>query len=123
MSSTNTKRLVVNLTTQPGNDRSSVAFTVANAALSQGFEVAIFLSSDGVENGRQGATEFEHAAPLKPLAELIEGFTKNGGNVWTCAPCFKHRGLKEDEIIDGSIITGAGNMIEWIAEGAQVISY
>jgi predicted peroxiredoxin len=118
-----TKRLVVNLTTLPGNDRSSVAFTVANAAIAQGFEVAVFLSSDGVELSRNGASDFEHSQPLKPLAELIEAFTEKGGQVWTCAPCFKHRGLKEEETIQGNVITGAANMIEWIAMGAQVISY
>jgi predicted peroxiredoxin len=123
MSQSNAKRLVVNLTTQPGDDRSSVAFTVANAALAQGFEVAVFLSSDGVELSRDGACEFDHSQPLRPLADLIQSFTDKGGLVWTCSPCFKHRGLKEDEIIEGSTITGAANMIEWIATGAQVISY
>ena len=83
MSATNVKRLVVNLTTQPGDDRSSVAFTVANAALAQGFEVAVFLSSDGVELSRDGACEFDHSQPLRPLADLIESFTDNGGNACT----------------------------------------
>ena len=36
---------------------------------------------------------------------------------------FKHRGLNEDEVIEHGIVTGAGPMLEWISEGAQVISY
>jgi predicted peroxiredoxin len=123
MTTTTKNRLVVNLTTSAASDRSSVAFTVANAAISQGFEVAVFLSSEGVELSRNTACEFTHAQPLKPLAELIASFTERGGLVWACTPCFKHRGLKQDEIIDGSIVTGAGPMLEWIAMGATVISY
>ena len=121
--SENNKRLVVNLTVNGGDDRSSVAFTVANAALSKGLDVAVFLSSDGVELSRQGGCEYTQVQPLKPLAELIEGFSGNGGVVWSCTPCFTHRGLNEDEVIEGAIVTGAGPMLDWISEGAQVISY
>ena len=118
-----TQKLIVNLTSNASDDRSSVAFTVANAALSKGFEVAVFLTADGVELSRDGGCEFTHVQPLKPLAELIEGFAGSGGVVWACTPCFKHRGLKEDEVIDHGVVTGAGPMLEWISEGAQVISY
>jgi predicted peroxiredoxin len=120
---TETKKLVVSLTNNATNDRSSVAFTVANAALSKGFEVGVFLTADGVELSRDGGCELTHVQPLEPLAELIESFTNSGGVVWACTPCFKHRGLREDEVIDGAIVTGAGPMLEWISEGAQVVSY
>ena len=103
-----TQKLVVNLTVNGSDDRASVAFTVASAALSKGFDVAVFLSSDGVELSREGSSEFTHVQPLKPLAELIDGFAGNGGVVWACTPCFKHRGLNEDEVIEHGIITGAG---------------
>ena len=118
-----TQKLVVNLTTNATDDRSTVAFTVANAALSKGFDVAVFLNADGVELSRRGGCEYTHVQPLKPLAALIESFAESGGTVWACTPCFKHRGLKEDEVIEGGIVTGAGPMLQWIADGAQVISY
>ena len=96
---------------------------MANAALSKGFEVGIFLTADGVELSRQGGCELTHVQPLKPLAELIESFTKSGGVVWACTPCFTHRGLNQEEVIEGAIVTGAGPMLEWIEGGAQVVSY
>lgn len=121
--SDNNKRLVINVTSGAGSDKCSVAFTVANAALSQGFDVAVFLSSEAVELSRDGSTEFTHVQPLKPLAELIGSFTSAGGIVWACTPCFKHRGLRETEVIQGATVTGAGPMLEWIAMGAQTLSY
>jgi predicted peroxiredoxin len=43
------KKLVITLAKTPSNDLSAVAFTIANAALSKGMGVGIFLTSDGVE--------------------------------------------------------------------------
>ncbi len=123
MSTETKKRLVVSLTNNASDERSSVAFTIANAALSNGFEVGVFLTADGVELSRDGGCEYTHVQPFKPLAELIESFTANGGHVWACTPCFKHRGLHEEEVIGGAIVTGAGPMLEWVGSGAQVISY
>ena len=73
MSDTN-QSLVVALTANANDDVSTVAFTVANAALSKGLNVAIFLSSDGVELAHAGACEYTHVPPFKKLNELIEGF-------------------------------------------------
>jgi len=119
----NAKKLVLSITANANDDRSTVAFTVANAALSKGLKVAIFLSSDGVELSRAGSTDFSHVPPFKKLDELIEGFVANGGVLWTCAPCFNHRGLKTEETVKGAEVTGAGPMLDWIADGAQTLSY
>ena len=117
------KKLVISLTANAKDDASTVAFTVANAALSKGFDVAIFLTSDAVELSRAGAVEFTHVPPFKKLNELIEGFVGNGGVLWACSPCFNHRGLKAEETVPGTEVTGAGPMLEWIAAGAQTLSY
>jgi predicted peroxiredoxin len=123
MTQENKKRLVVSVTNNASNDRSTVAFTIANAALAKGYEVGVFLNADGVEISRRGGCEYTHVQPFKPLAELIESFTGNGGVVWACTPCFTHRGLREDEVIEGAVVTGAGPMLEWVESGAQVVSY
>jgi predicted peroxiredoxin len=117
------KKLVVTITAGAGTDVSTVAFTVANAAISKGMDVGVFLASDGVELSRAGALEFTHVAPLKKLSELVEGFVASGGTLWSCSPCFNHRGLKEDETVDGTTVTGAGPMLDWILEGAQTLSF
>ena len=42
----NSKKLIVNISNNAKDDVSTVAFTVANAALTKGLDVAVFLSSD-----------------------------------------------------------------------------
>lgn len=117
------KKIIVNLSTGGKEDKSTVAFTVANGALGKGMEVAVFLTSDAVDLCRDGSCEHTFVAPFKPLNELISTFMANGGLLWACTPCFNHRGLNENETVKGTIVTGAGPMLEWIEEGATVVSY
>lgn len=119
----NTKKLVLTLSANSNDDVSTVAFTVANAALSKGFEVGIFLTSDAVELSRTAACEYTHVQPFKKLNELIEAFTTNGGTLWVCSPCFNHRGLNAEETVEGAEVVGAGPMLDWILEGAQTLTF
>jgi predicted peroxiredoxin len=115
------KKLVVVLGANANDDKSSVAFTIANAALSTGMQVAVFLTSDGVELARDGGYDLTQVQPFKKLEELVDMFIDKGGIVWACTPCYKHRGLKEAENVNKVIVTGAGPLIEWVQAGAATI--
>jgi len=117
------KKLVVTLSVNSNDDVSTVAFTVANAAISKGLEVGVFLTSDAVELSRAGSCEYTHVQPFKKLNELVEGFTTSGGTLWACSPCFNHHGLHAEETVNGTVVVGAGPMLDWIAEGAQTLSF
>ncbi|NET35511.1 MAG: DsrE family protein [Cyanothece sp. SIO1E1] len=117
------KKLVITLSVNGNNDVSTVAFTVANAAITKGLDVGMFLTSDGVELSKDGGNEFTHVAPFKKLNELIDGFVEKGGTLWACSPCFNHRGLEADKTVSGTEVVGAGPMLEWIASGAQTLSF
>ena len=119
----NSKKLVVTLSVNGNDDVSTVAFTVANAAISKGMEVGIFLTSDGVELSKEGGNEYTHVAPFRKLNQLIDGFVSNGGTLWACSPCFNHRGLEADRTVKGTEVVGAGPMLDWIASGAQTLSF
>ncbi len=119
----NGNKLIVTLSVNNNDDVSTVAFTVANAALSKGMEVGMFLTSDGVELSKANACEYTHVAPFKRLSELIDSFTANGGTLWSCSPCFNHRGLNAENTVAGTQVTGAGPMLEWVANGAQTLSF
>lgn len=123
MSEDKKQQLVITISNGGNSDLSTVGMTVANAALSKGMDVAIFLTSDGVELSVDGATDMTHVQPFKRLEELIDGFLENGGTMWSCTPCFKHRGLKEEDTHDKVIVTGAGPMLEWIANGASTLTF
>jgi len=119
----NSKKLVVTLSVNSNDDVSTVAFTVANAAISKGLEVGVFLTSNAVELSRDGACEYTHVQPFKKLNELVSSFTQNGGTLWACSPCFNHHGLKAEETVSGTTVTGAGPMLDWIVEGAQTLTF
>lgn len=122
MEENNSKKLVVLVSHNANDDKSTVAFTVANAALAKGLEVGVFLTSDGAELSRDGGCDLTTVRPFKPIQELIDGFVAGGGVLWACSPCFQHRGLKETETVEGTVVTGAGPMLEWIAAGASTLS-
>lgn len=121
MSERKTNKLVVVLGENANDDKSSVAFTIANAALSTGMEVAVFLTSDGVELAREGGYDATLVPPFRKLEELVDSFLEKGGIVWACTPCYKHRGLKEAENVDKVVVTGAGPLIEWVQQGAATV--
>ena len=122
MTDTPAKKLVVIITAGATNDKATVAFTIANAALSTGMHVAVFLTSEGVELARDGSCNLTHVKPFKPLDELIDSFIEKGGIVWACTPCYQHHGLEEANNYDKVIVTGAGPLVEWVQSGASTIS-
>lgn len=117
------RRLVVIITTGSNSDLSTIGFTVANAARSTGKEVAVFLTSDGVYCGKEGYSDLASFKPFKNLDELITAFIDAGGTVWACTPCVQHRGIKQEDLKAGVIVTGAGPLLDWITNGAQTISF
>jgi len=117
------QKLVITLTVSPKDDNATVAFTVANAALGKGMDVGVFLASDGVENSRTGSCDFTHVTPFKKLSELVRTFGENGGVIWSCAPCFNHRGLNAGEVVAGTVITGAAPMLDWVQSGAATLNF
>jgi predicted peroxiredoxin len=114
-------KLVTVIASGANDDKSSVGFTIANAALSTGMEVAVFLTSDGVELSRDGGCDLTQVQPFKKLDELIDGFLDKGGVVWACSPCYQHRGLEPARNYEKVVVTGAGPLIEWVRAGAATI--
>lgn len=116
-------KLVIVITHGSNNDLSSVGWTVANAAKSGGHEVAVFLTSDGVYCAKAGYADAASVRPFKPLEELVRTFLEGKGTVWACAPCVQHRGLGPTDFLPGTVVTGAGAMVEWLSSGAQTLSF
>jgi len=116
-------KLVVVLTHGANGDRATIAFTAANTALSAGMEVAVFLTSDGVELCREGAADSCHVPPFLPLAELMEKFAAGGGAVLACGSCLQFRGMKSEGLSPAVRVAGMASLVEWIAAGATALSF
>lgn len=120
---TTPRNLVVLVTHGTDHELSSVAFTIANGGMTAGLKVSVFLTSAGVDLVRKRALDHAHAAPLDPLAALVKDFLARGGTLWACTPCVKARGYTQEDLIDGTVITGASAMHELIQAGAATLSF
>ena len=119
----NKRNLIVVVTHGIDHELSSMALTIANGGISSGLKVSIFLTSAGVDIVRKRAADMTEVHPLEPLAGLLEDFVARGGQLWACTPCVKARGYTQEDLIDGTIITGASPMHGLIAEGAATLSF
>ena len=117
------RELVVLMTCGADTEVSSVAFTVANGAITVGMQVFAFLTSGAVDLVRKGGIEMTHVQPMDPLKALIEDFIRRGGTVWACPPCVKSRGYTQEDFIDGVVIQGASAMHERLKAGAASLSF
>jgi len=117
------RNLVVLITKGIDSELSSVAFTIANGGMTSGLKVSVFLTGAGVDLARKRAVDATQVHPLEPLGDLVEDFVARGGNLWACTPCIKSRGYEQENLIDGTVITGASPMHQLIADGAATLSF
>ena len=105
-------KLVIVVSRGFDDERSSVAWSIANAGVASDMEVTMFLVSAGVDWVRKGGAE---------VARL--NLMSNGGKVLVCPPCAKVRGYGEAEFIDGVTIAGAPAMLEVVKQGAATLTF
>ncbi len=118
------KKLVVLVTCGLDNERSSVAWSVANGGITSGLDVTMFLTSSGVDWVRKGAAEVVHLNPLDPpLKEMIQNLMASGGTILVCPPCAKVRGYTQDDLLEGVVLAGSPAMHELIKQGAATLSF
>lgn len=117
------KKLVVLITHGTDHELSSVGFTIACGGLTAGLEVAVFLTSSGVDLVRRRAIDTTQVAPLEPLKQLVTDFMARGGKIWACTPCVRARGYQDADLAEGVVVTGASLMHGMIKEGAATLSF
>ena len=117
-------KFCVNLTfAKNDTDKSTVAFVIANAALGSEKDTVVFLTTEGVRLSQKGYADDIHEDGFLPLKELMDNFAEAGGNIMVCAPCFRKRGLDEDNLVDGARIVGGAVLVELLSEGTPSVSF
>jgi predicted peroxiredoxin len=118
------KKLVIVLTRGLDDERSSVAWSIANAGIASEFEVTMFLAAAGVDWVRKGAADLPHLNPLDPpLKTMVGNLMSNGGKILVCPPCAKVRGYSEQDLVAGVKLAGAPAMLEVVKQGAATLSF
>ncbi len=117
------KKLVIMLTRGLDDERSSVAWSIANGAINNDLDLTVFLTSSGVDWVRKGAADAAHLNPLDPpMLEMIQKVLDEG-RILVCPPCAKVRGLSDNDLLDGVVIVGSTPMHEAIKQGAATLSF
>jgi len=117
-------KIIVSVTHAGENpDKATLGFVVANAGVASAQETVVFLSSEGAYLSNEGYADDIHEEGFKPLKELLDTFTGNGGTVWVCAPCFAKRKLSEEKLIANATLVGGAKVVEALSQGASCISY
>ena len=117
------KKIVIVNSRGLDDERSSVAWSIANTAVASGIKTTVFLVSSGVDWARKGAADAAQLNPLDPkMSEMIDNVIQSGGEILVCPPCAKVRGYNEDSFIDGVVLAGAPALLERIMAGADSVS-
>ena len=118
------KKLVVIVTNGFNDERSSVAWSVANGGVASDYEVTMFLVSSGVDWVRKGAAMHARPNPLDPpIKDMIQTVIDSGGEILVCPPCAGVRGYQQDDLIDGVKLAGSASMLAIAKEGAVTLSF
>ena len=118
------RKLVVVITNGLDNERSSVAWSIANGGINNGLDVSIFLVSNAVDWVRKGAAKNAHLNPLDPgMQDMIQNVVDSGCPIGVCPPCAKVRGYEASDFIDGVEIVGSTAIHEPVKDGAAVLTF
>ena len=104
-------------------DRVVVAYLTAGAALDQGKQVVMWLSSEGVRLALQGYVDSIRAELDPPVKRVHDQFIEKGGRFYVCPICFNDRGLDAAALVDRAELKGASPLMEFAREGATTFTY
>ena len=104
-------------------DRVVVSYLTAGAALDQGKEVVMWLTSEGVRLALRGYVDPIRAELDPPVKRVHEQFIDKGGRFYVCPICFGERGLDENELVPNAELKGATPLMEFAADGAMTFTY
>ncbi|MGH2802515.1 MAG: DsrE family protein [Thermoleophilaceae bacterium] len=104
-------------------DRVVVAYLTAGAALDQGKQVVMWLSSEGVRLALDGYVDSIREGQEPPVKRVHEQFIDKGGRFYVCPICFNERELDQDELVANAELKGATPLMEFAGDGATTFSY
>jgi predicted peroxiredoxin len=104
-------------------DSVAVAYLTAGAALDQGRDVVLWLSSEGVRLGIRGYADGIRVDMDPPGARLHQQFIENGGRFYVCPICFNERELDDGELVENADLKGASPLMEFATPGTITFTY
>ena len=100
-----------------------VSYLTAGAALDQGKEVVMWLTSEGVRLAIRGYADRIRKDQDPPVERVHAQFIEKGGRFYVCPICFNERSLDEGELVENADLKGATPLMEFASDGAMTFSY
>ena len=120
----NNNRVIVGCSHGEENpDAVVVSYLTAGAALDQGKDVVMWLTSEGVRLALRGYVDPIRAGQEPPVKRVHDQFIEKGGRFFVCPICFKDRELDENELVENAELQGATPLMEFAAAGAMTFTY
>jgi uncharacterized protein len=105
------------------SDRVLVAYLTAGAAIDQGNQVVMWLTSEGVRLALRGYADRIRAGKEPPVERVHAQFIDKGGRFYVCPICFNERDLDDNDLVEGAELQGATPLMEFAGSGATTFSY
>jgi predicted peroxiredoxin len=104
-------------------DRVVVSYLTAGAALDEGKEVVMWLSSDGVRLALRGYVDPIREGQEPPVKRVHDQFIEKGGRFYVCPICFNERQLDERQLVENAELKGATPLMQFAGDGAMTFTY
>src|SRR5215211_3123422 len=100
-----------------------VSYLTAGAALDEGKDVVMWLTSEGVRLGLRGYADGIRADKDPPAGRLHQQFIEKGGHFFVCPICFNERELDEAQLVENAELKGASPLVEFATPGTVTFTY
>lgn len=105
-------------------ERITVAFTIALAALTKGRRTALILMLDGVRVATTGyADGIDIGDPFMPLTDIIDTFLAQGGDIMACGACMEFKGILPAELMEQIPIISAGDVVDLLTNARGSLQF
>jgi predicted peroxiredoxin len=104
-------------------ERATLPFMMANAALVMESEAVVILQGSGVLLAKKGIYEHVCAGGLPLLKDQLEAFLEAGGKLLICTPCVAWRKIEQEMMIDGAELIAGARVIQEVTTSSAVLNY
>lgn len=114
--------LLITLTHNEDNENNvTVAFVMGAAALDKGHKVELVLLSNAVKLGAKEEPTIAIGDPFPAVKDARDAYLAKGGVLKICKACMIHNGVDEADLIDGTIVISAPDVIDAIMNAEKTL--
>jgi predicted peroxiredoxin len=116
--------ILVNITSGTENLHAvSMGLGLANTSLKNGHNVVVFLNVEAPVFAKADLADDVQIADFPTVKQLVASVIENGGKVVVCNHCAHVCGVGTDNLVEGAVISGHGEILQLIETGMVGFSY